>query len=114
MNNTNKIRFDVGCAATAPNSAQWILKDDNTKVFAFEPDIRSYGILLNGSSTNQYKDKPRLIKKKNIIIFKKKILKKISNKNFTVYNCGIDNVSKKTKKGRILWKWQRKKRLNIY
>ena len=98
MKDINKIRFDVGCAATAPNSAQWILDDPNTKVFAFEPDIRSYNILLNGFHTNQYKDKPRLIKKQKIIIFKKKILKKIYNKNFTIYNCGIDNVSKKIKK----------------
>ena len=98
MNGINKIRFDVGCAATAPNSVQWILNDSNINVFAFEPDIRSYNILLNGLNTNQYKDKPRLIKKKKIIIFKKKILKKISRENFRVYNCGIDNVSKKTKK----------------
>ena len=54
MNNINKIRLNVGCAPTAPNSAQWFLNDHNTKVFAFEPDIRSYKILLNGFHTNQY------------------------------------------------------------
>ena len=64
MNNMNKIISDVGCAATAPNSAQWIFKCSNTKLIAFQHDFRSYNILLNGSSTNQYKDKSRLIKKK--------------------------------------------------
>ena len=98
MNTKRSIRFDVGCAATAPNSALWILNNPNIEVFAFEPDNRSFNILIKGSKTNQYKDKARLIKNKNIIRFKNKILKKIYKKNFTVYNYGIDNIPKKTRK----------------
>lgn len=98
MNKYKQIRIDVGCAATAPNSALWILDNPKVEVHAFEPDLRSFRILKYGKSTNQYPDKLRIIKKKKIISFKKKVLKKIQDKNFKIYNCGIDNVSFPTKK----------------
>lgn len=92
MKKIKKIRIDVGCAATAPNSALWILTDPKIEIFAFEPDSRSANILRKGKITNQYLDKPRVIESKQIICFKNKILKKFSKKNFRLYNYGIDNV----------------------
>jgi FkbM family methyltransferase len=93
-----KIRIDVGCAATAPNSALWILSDPDVEVLAFEPDLRNFKILNSGKSTNQYLDKPRVIKNRNIISYKNKIIKKFKNKNFKLYNFAIDNVIGKTNK----------------
>ena len=98
MYKKKNIRFDVGCAATAPNSALWILQDPEVEVLAFEPDLRSFKILKSGKSTNQYLDKPRVIKNRNIIFFKKKLIKKFNSKNFKVYNIGIDNVARRTRK----------------
>ena len=95
MTSSTNVRFDVGCAATAPNSAMWILKYPNIQVYAFEPDFRSYNILKYGKKTNQYPDKPRIISNKNIVLYKKKILKNFPKKNFNIYNCCIDNVAKK-------------------
>lgn len=92
MSKMKNIRVDVGCAATAPNSALWILADPKVEVVAFEPDLRSVKILRKGKITNQYLDKPRVIENKRIICFKKKIIKKFKKKNFKLYNCGIDNV----------------------
>lgn len=92
MSKMKNIRLDVGCAATAPNSALWILADPKIEVVAFEPDMRSVNILRKGKITNQYLDKPRVIKNKRIIYFKKKILKKFKKKNFKLYACAIDNV----------------------
>ena len=93
-----KIRIDVGCAATAPNSALWILADPKIEVFAFEPDTRSADILRKGKTTNQYLDKPRVIVNKKIIVLKNKIIKNFKKKNFKLYNYGIDNVSCPTNK----------------
>ena len=69
MNKYKQIRIDVGCAATAPNSALWILDNPKVEVHAFEPDLRSFRILKYGKSTNQYPDKLRIIKKKKNYFF---------------------------------------------
>ena len=98
MNIIENLRIDVGCAATAPNSALWIKNYDKIRVLAFEPDFRNFNILKYGGKTNQYQDKPRVILKKKIIIFKKKILKKFRSRTLSVYNFGIDNVKSPTKK----------------
>ena len=92
MSKKKKIRIDVGCAATAPNSALWILADPEIQIFAFEPDLRSVNILKEGKVTNQYLDKPRVIESKRIIYFKNKIIKRFNKKNFKLYSYGIDNV----------------------
>lgn len=65
---------------------------------AFEPDFRSFNILKFGGKTNQYPDKPRVIFKKQIVTFQKKILKKFKSGVFSIYNCGIDNVKSPTRK----------------
>jgi hypothetical protein len=98
MNISKNLRIDVGCAATAPNSALWIRNYNNIKILAFEPDFRSFNILKFGGKTNQYPDKPRVILKKKIVTFQKKILKKFKSSTFSIYNCGIDNIKSPTRK----------------
>ena len=42
------IRLDVGTSFTAPNSAAWLVKQENTAVFAFEPHPKSFKCLVEG------------------------------------------------------------------
>ena len=92
------MRIDVGTAATAPNSAFWLLKYEDTGVIGFEPNKDNYKILLYGTKTNQYLNESRLLLGSNLIKYKNKILKHLDKKIVFIFNIGIDNVKISKKK----------------
>lgn len=94
----NRLRIDVGTAATAPNTAFWLSKYKYIGILGFEPSPENFQILKKGLKTNQYLDQKRLILNTQTIKFKNKVIKKFDNNSVYFFNIGIDYVNKPKKK----------------
>lgn len=88
--NINGIRIDVGLSYSAPNSALWLLSNNDIMVYGFEPDIRSINELKEGN--RRFQNQPYIkIEDESVMLYDKKLLN--YNGRFKLLEFGLSNVS---------------------
>jgi len=91
--NCQRLYVDVGVAIDAPNSANWLLKDDKSYVIGIEPYDKNIEILKSGRPPTM--SFPYLCLNDNTIIENGKVAGNIDGR-FNILNCAIDNVDEPT------------------
>jgi len=84
--NCQRLYVDVGVAIDAPNSANWLLKDDKSYVIGIEPYDKNIEILKNGRPPTM--SFPYLCLNDNTIIENGKVAGNIDGR-FNILNCAI-------------------------
>lgn len=83
-NNITHIKLDIGLSYSAPQSQNWLSREENLFVFGFEPTLDSVNNILNGNVQNKYHGSLPAISNEYI------------NKTFYIIPVALSNVEEPT------------------
>jgi len=64
--NITHIKMDIGLSYSAPQSADWLNKEENVMVFGFEPNPEAYQTIMNGNIIKKHPGHGEPLDKKHI------------------------------------------------